>query len=146
TRHLAEMRDSYQVRTALGLDQGFYQRTWESAVAMFGRPLLFAGGLWLLLLAFRLVSGRGRARDLVCRSFAFAFLSYIHVIRAGALIHVYRYLYGGVACAIAASDLAEAAGRLPRSAPRLGGAVALLLLAATLPSSWKALIESRRHG
>jgi hypothetical protein len=111
---------------------------------MFGRPLLLAGGLWLLLLAARLVSGRGRPRDLVGLSFAFSVLVYIHVIRAGALIHVYRYLYGGVACAIAACDLAAELSR--RGRPALAMAFSLGLLAVALPPAWRALVESRMNG
>jgi len=154
TGHVSEMLESFGVRTSGGLDQPFYLRSYQTAVAMFGTPFLVACGVWILLLVGRVVSGRGRARDLVGTSFLFAFLDYLHVFRSGALIHPYRYLYGGVVCVVAVVDLAGAlsaavATLAPHRAPlarAMAGAVALGLVVFTLPAAWQALFESRMTG
>ena len=152
TGHIPEMLESYGVRTTGGLSRSFYQLSYEHGVAMFGQPLLFAGGLWLLLVIGRLVSKRAHARDLVGVSFAFALLVYIHVFRQGALIHAYRYLYGGIVCAIAVCDLTETLSSVVAARLRaravvvravVAAAVVVAILGATLPPAYSAWLESR---
>ena len=155
TGHIAEMQESFGVRTAGGLSPFFYRLSFDHGIAMFGGPLLLAGGLWLLLLIGRLVSRRGRARDLIGVSFVCALLLYIHVFRAGALVHAYRYLYGGIVCAIAVCDLAEmlseaVSTRVRRHAVVIRAAVAAAvaggILGATTQTAHTAWLESRMKG
>jgi 4-amino-4-deoxy-L-arabinose transferase-like glycosyltransferase len=157
TGHVAEMVESYGVRTAGGLNQDFYRLSYEHGVAMFGEPLLVAGGLWLLLLIGRLVSGRARARDLIGVSFTFALLLYIHIFRQGVLIHAYRYLYGGIVCAIAVCDLTETLSgaassrvRRPIGTFAVRATVAVGVVGAILGSTFRparsAWLESRLKG
>lgn len=155
TGHVPEMLESYGIRTAGGLDQFFYRLSYEHAIAMFGRPLIVAIGLWLLLLTGRLASGRGRARDLVGVTFACALVLYVHIFREGALVHAYRYLYGGIVCAIAVCDLADAcSSAIATRARHRGGGVRLLvsvalpavILGATLQPAYSAWLESRAKG
>ncbi len=154
TAHLAEMRESYQLRSAGPSWAQTWQGISEGAHELFGRPLLWAISAWLFLLILRAFRRRLLPRDLVAVSFAFALVSYTLLLRNGVLIHLYRLLYGGVLSAIAGVEVVAAvyaaSGWLWQKRPNLpklvAASAALLLCGTTAPLSWRALLQSRLWG
>lgn len=163
TGHIPEMKESYLLRSGgptlwrclVGLGNG--------ARELFSVPLLISTGVWLLMLVRRAVRRQLLVRDLLPVSFAFSLVIYAMLFRNGVLVHLYRLLYGGVLCAVAAIDFVEAAALLAawwtrrrqpnpieqrmqqRMQRAMIGATAALI-AATLPFSALALASSRRLG
>lgn len=163
---LDDLFAAYRNRATTIPYRAFVDRMGEYGTTLFGRALLLAMAVWLLLALARLVSGRGRAVDMVGFTFAFALLTYTHVFENAVVTHAYRQLYGNVWAAMAVGDLvlvARSLGRRLRASREsvqdsvqdsvivrrgIVAAMALLVLVTvtTLPTSWAGLMESRLHG
>ncbi len=155
---LTDMMAAYRSRTSAITYQAFSSRMREYADTLFGRALLVAMLLWLLLVTVRFLRGRGRALDLVGITFAFALITYMHVFKNAVVTHAYRQLYGNVWAAmavaglvVAARDIVDRFSASRSSTPsRAGTVVALGVLvvttALTVGTSWAGLLESRFHG
>ena len=157
TGHLPEMQESFRSRTRVMEYKAFLSSLYEYVRLLLGPYTLPIHGLWILTLLLRLARGRLLSRDLLSLSFLFALLSYVHIFKLGVLMHPYRLLYGGVVCAIAAADLAQAAGDLWRwllaRSPALtsGSSVCAALVGALVvlsqtPAAATALRQSRAQG
>jgi hypothetical protein len=155
---LNDLLAAYRNRTSPISYREFANRMGEYGDTLFGRTLLIAMVAWLVLVAVRMVLGRGRVLDLIGVTFAFSLITYMHIFKTAVVTHAYRQLYGNVWAALAVADLAVQGRWLgrrllasrPKAVPYAGLAAALCVVTvatvATLPTSWAGLIESRLHG
>jgi hypothetical protein len=119
---------------------------------LFGYPLLLmtAGGLGLALV--RLFRGVGGVRALALVSMVVAMLLHLCVFREEVVTHAYRLIYFSPAVVLGTveviASLVALAGatRSAIVAQSLGAMLGACVVAATLPTSWRGLIESRAHG
>lgn len=165
-----DLMAAYRNRAAAVSYEHFVKTMAQYGETLFGRVILAAMFLWLLVTIVRIALGQGRAVDLVGLTFAFALLVYIHVFKVAVVTHAYRQLYGCVWATVAVADLTRLAGKLTErlvqrlverrrshlasgggvAAARAGQWMALLMaggvLLATAPTAWAGLMESRAHG
>jgi hypothetical protein len=110
--HWDESAFTYSDRTRRPPYAQFLDDLLVQADSMLGRVFVVLIAAWFLLFLFRLITRRGKHRDLVGLSFAFAVLLYAHVFTSGFQVHYYRMLYANVAAAIALVDVVLAASRV----------------------------------
>lgn len=108
-------------------------------VLLYGKPILFIGILWLVVFLVRLLSGEARRRDQAVAVFCVLNTLYIVAFAKGAAIHLYRVFFYSTFLTLATVDLlcelyaavsalAQARGRTPIAAARLGGAALSIAL------------------
>ena len=143
---------AYHTRSAAMPLQGFAEVMGIYAKDLFGVPLLATAALGLLVALARLVRGRGGQRSLALVSLAAAMGLHLAVFRVEVVTHAYRLIYLspvvvlGTAEALAAVIAAGEWLRRP-TAGRAGAAALFAFVAvATVPVSWRGLLESRAHG
>jgi hypothetical protein len=150
---MSDFDASYHQRHAAGFDY-VYGRELDWAGLLFGKPLLVAGILWVVVFVGRAAAGRARRRDVGVWLFLVNKTFYIYLFREAAAVHEYRVDWYSLFLALAVVDLISDAGALastvirrPRVAAIAAPAVMALLAAGFLhqevPLGYKKLIESR---
>ena len=128
---------------------------------LYGKPILFLGGLWLVVFLIRLCVGKSRQRDFGVLLFFLINTLYIFLFPAASSIHLYRVFWYSTFFALAISDLACDLYRLiqfsvdkwiPRD-PNATTHLAIPAIAVTaclvgyfalvIPHSYRNLLESR---
>ena len=152
---MADFRSSYNQRHAAGFDY-VYGKEQEWAQLLFGKPLLIAGALWLVVFMARAAAGRARWRDVAVWIFLVNKTFYVYLFREAAAVHEYRVDWYLVFLTLAVVDLACDFGgfvaflveRRPRAASVAGAAASLLAAAGFLyfqvPLGYRKLITAAR--
>lgn len=128
---------------------------------LYGKPILFLGGLWLVVFLIRLCVGKSRQRDFGVLLFFLINTLYIFLFPAASSIHLYRVFWYSTFFALAISDLACDLYRLiqfsvdkwiPRDSqrhthlaiPAIAVTACLVgYFALVIPHSYRNLLESR---
>jgi hypothetical protein len=153
---MSDFRASFAQRHAAAFDF-VYTREQEWAALLFGRPLILAGVLWLVVFVGRAVAGYARRRDVAVLTFLITKTIYIYLFREAAAVHEYRVDWYLVFLTLAVVDLCADLGALtrhllrrwPAAAARVPAGVMVLaaggFLALEVPLGWHKLIESRER-